>query len=78
MSEFSVPPGWTRKKVGRRIVFISDAPRVHIWNIKEFDKFQENGRFSTVNRVTLNFSVKVSILLIWGGGREILKTFKTV
>ena len=74
MSDFSVPPGWIRKKVGRKIVFISDAPRVHIWNIKEFDKFQGKGRFSTVNRDALNFSVKVSILLIVKTFNKIFKT----
>ena len=59
MSNVFVPPGWVRKKVGRRIVYISDAPKIQIWKIKEFDKLQRQGRFTAVDRDTLNFSVKV-------------------
>ena len=59
MSESFVPPGWVRKKVGRKIVYICDAPKLHIWNIKEFDRLKKKGRFENVNRDTLSFSTKV-------------------
>ena len=55
-----VPPGWVRKKVGRKVVYTSDAPKVQIWNIRDFDRFKQKGRFLSVNRDTLNFSNKVS------------------
>ena len=63
MSDFLVPPGWNRIKVGKKIVYISDAPRVHIWKLKEFDSLKKKGRFLTVNRDALNFSTKVRIIL---------------
>jgi hypothetical protein len=59
MSKNVVPPGWTRKKVDKRIVYICDPPRVHIWNIKDFDNLKRKGRFPTVSRETLSFSTKV-------------------
>jgi hypothetical protein len=60
MSTVKVPPGWVRKKVGKKVVYISDAPKVKIWKIGDFDRFKKKGRFLTVNRHTLNFSIKVS------------------
>ena len=62
MSTILVPPGWIRKRVDKRIVYVSDPPRVHIWKIKDFDVLKKKGRFPTVNRETLNFSTKVRVL----------------
>ena len=58
MPRVKVPPGWTRKKVGRRIVYISEPPRSTIRNIEHFDNFKKNGRFPTIDREMLNFSAK--------------------
>ena len=60
MSNLFVPPGWTRKKVGRKIVYICEAPKLQIWNIKEFDRLKKKGRFLHVDRHSLNFSTKVN------------------
>ena len=59
MSDQFVPNGWTRKRVGRKIVYICEPPKIQIWNIKEFDRLKKKGRFLHVNRDTLNFSTKV-------------------
>ena len=59
MSSVIVPPGWVRKKVGKKIVYITDVPRTRVWNLRDFDRLQENGRYLTVQRHTLNFSTKV-------------------
>ena len=59
MSTVKVPPGWIRKKVGKKIVYITDSPRVRIWKISEFDAIQKKGRFSTIPREMLSFSIKV-------------------
>ena len=59
MSTVKVPPGWIRKKVGKKIAYITDPPKVSIWKISEFDAFKKKGRFSTIPREMLNFSIKV-------------------
>ena len=63
-SVIKVPPGWIRKKVGKKIVYITEVPRVHIWKIGEFDRLQKQGRFSTISRDILNFSIKVRTQII--------------
>ena len=65
-SVLKVPPGWVRKKVGKKVVYITEVPRVHIWKIGEFDRLQKQGRFPTVSRDILNFSIKVRNLLVLG------------
>ena len=72
MSTVKVPPGWVRKKVGKKIAYITDPPRVSIWKISEFDAFKKKGRFSTIPREMLSFSVKVrrNICFKWGIGNK--------
>ena len=59
MPKVKIPPGWVRKQVNKKILYISDAPKVHIWKIGEFDRFKKKERFLDINRSTLNFSIKV-------------------
>ena len=61
MLRVKVPPGWTRKKVGKKILYVTDPPRVSIWKIGDFDRLKKKGRFPGISRDTLNFSIKVSI-----------------
>ena len=59
MSKIKVPPGWLRKQVGKKVVYISEPPRVRIWNLGDFDKLKAKGRFADIDREMLNFSLKV-------------------
>ena len=59
MTLVKVPPGWVRKKVGKKIVYITDVPKIHIWKIGDFDRLKKNGRFLAIDRSVLNFSIKV-------------------
>ena len=60
MSYVKVPPGLTRIRVGKRIVYQSNPPglRVKIWNREAFDGFKLKGRFSNIDREELDFSIK--------------------
>ena len=59
MSTILVPPGWVRKRIGKRIVYITDHPRVQIQSVTQFDKLKSAGRYLNVTRQMLNFSLKV-------------------
>ena len=63
MNKVKVPPGWVRKQVNKKILYITDAPKTHIWKIGEFDKLKGKGRFPDVERESLNFSIKVNTFL---------------
>ena len=58
MGKVPIPKGWKRLKVGNRIVYESDPPRVKIYKTSVFDKLKANGRFGNVQREQLNFSLK--------------------
>ena len=60
MSYVKVPPGLTRSRVGKRIVYQSNPPglRVKIWNREDFDEFKLKGRFPHIEREELDFSTK--------------------
>ena len=60
MSYVSVPPGLSRSRVGKRIVYQSTLPglKVKIWNKEAFDGFKQKGRFPNIDREMLDFSIK--------------------
>ena len=61
MPGLNIPPGWTRKKTGKKIVYVTDLPKCQIWSKNDFDKFKKGGRFLNIDRDTLNFSIKVGV-----------------
>ena len=46
MLRVKVPRGWRREKIGNRICYESDPPRVKIWKVGDFDQLKIRGRFA--------------------------------
>ena len=59
MLKVKVPRGWRREKIGNRICYESDPPRVKIWKVGDFDQLKIRGRFENIDRQELNFSSRV-------------------